>query len=71
MGPGVVGDTHLGGRSIWRSLGHVSRTTGATGTVAWADPELSLSCVCLTNNNVAEGSLLRRVSNAVVAAVEE
>ena len=44
---------------------------GATGTVAWADPERALSCVCLTNNNVDEGSLLRRVSNAVVAAVEE
>ena len=43
---------------------------GATGTVAWADPERALSCVCLTNNNVNEGSLLRRVSNAVVAAVE-
>ena len=44
---------------------------GATGTVAWADPDRALSCVCLTNNNVNEGSLLRRVSNAVVAAVED
>jgi CubicO group peptidase (beta-lactamase class C family) len=44
---------------------------GATGTVAWADPERALSCVCLTNNNVNEGSLLRRVSNAVCAAVED
>lgn len=44
---------------------------GATGTVAWADPERALSCVCLTNNNVNEGSLLRRVSNAVSAAVED
>ena len=47
------------------TFGHV----GATGTVAWADPERQLSCVCLTNNMVDEGSLLRRVSNAVVAAV--
>ena len=45
--------------------------TGATGTVAWADAERQLSCVVLTNQMVAEGSLLRRVSNAVAAAVEE
>ena len=50
-----------------RTFGH----TGATGTVAWADAERQLSCVVLTNQMVAEGSLLRRVSNAVAAAVEE
>lgn len=50
-----------------RTFGH----TGATGTVAWADAERQLSCVVLTNQMVAEGSLLRRVSNAVTAAVEE
>jgi CubicO group peptidase (beta-lactamase class C family) len=43
--------------------------TGATGTVAWADPEQQLICVILTNQMVAGGSLLRRVSNAVSAAV--
>ena len=50
-----------------QTFGH----TGATGTVAWADAERQLSCVVLTNQMVAEGSLLRRVSNAVAAAVEE
>ena len=50
-----------------RTFGH----TGATGTVAWADAERQLSCVVLTNQMVANGSLLRRVSNAVSAAVEE
>ena len=42
--------------------------TGATGTVAWADPQRELICVVLTNK--MDDSLLRRVSNAVVAAVE-
>lgn len=50
-----------------QAFGH----TGATGTVAWADPGRQLSCVVLTNQMVAAGSLLRRVSNAVSAAVEE
>ncbi len=50
-----------------RVFGH----TGATGTVAWADPGRELSCVVLTNQMVAAGSLLRRVSNGVSAAVEE
>ena len=49
-----------------RTFGHV----GATGTVAWADPETGLSCVCLTNTMVEGGALLRRVSNTVAAAVE-
>ena len=48
------------------TFGHV----GATGTVAWADPESGLSCVCLTNMMVESGALLRRVSNTVAAAVE-
>jgi len=48
-----------------RTFGHV----GATGTVAWADPESELICVCLTNVKIQGGSLLRRVSNAVAAAV--
>ncbi len=50
-----------------KTFGH----TGATGTVAWADPERGLLCVILTNKMVENGRLLRRVSNAVVAAVED
>ncbi len=49
------------------TFGHV----GATGTVAWADPERELICVVLTNQMVEGGSLLRKVSNAVAAAVVE
>lgn len=47
------------------TFGHI----GATGTAAWADPEQELICVVLTNQMVAGGSLLRRVGNAVSAAV--
>jgi len=52
-----------------RTFGHA----GATGTVAWADPERQLLCVILTNRPIAQGSgrLLRLVSNAVVASIEE
>ncbi len=45
--------------------------TGATGTVAWADPERDLICVILTNHKVDAGRLLRQVSNGVVASVLE
>jgi CubicO group peptidase (beta-lactamase class C family) len=50
-----------------RTFGHV----GATGTVAWADPETDLLCVILTTRPASEdeGSLLRRVSNVVHSAV--
>jgi CubicO group peptidase (beta-lactamase class C family) len=48
-----------------KTFGH----TGATGTVAWADPLRELICIVLTNKMSHEGSLLRRVSNAVSAAV--
>jgi CubicO group peptidase (beta-lactamase class C family) len=59
---------------VWCFLGELCSPatfghTGATGTVAWADPEQHLICVVLTNRMVANGSLLRRVSNAVAAAV--
>ena len=50
-----------------RTFGHV----GATGTVAWADPDSGLICVCLTNEKIDGGSLLRRVSNVVAASVEQ
>jgi CubicO group peptidase (beta-lactamase class C family) len=43
--------------------------TGSVGTVAWADPERDLLWVILTNHMGDGGSLLRRVSNAVLAAV--
>ena len=49
------------------TFGHV----GATGTVAWADPATGLTCVCLTNEKIDGGSLLRRVSNTVAAAVAD
>lgn len=52
-----------------RTFGHC----GATGTVAWADPERELACVILTTRPISEdgGRLLRLVSNAVAAAVEK
>lgn len=61
---------------VWNFFGELCSEatfghTGATGTVAWADPEQQLVCVVLTNQMVAGGSLLRRVSNAVSAAVVE
>ena len=51
-----------------RTFGH----SGATGTVAWADPETGLVCVILTTRPSGEddGRLLRLVSNAVAGAVE-
>jgi CubicO group peptidase (beta-lactamase class C family) len=51
-----------------RTFGH----SGATGTVAWADPESGLLCVILTTRPSSEdgGRLLRLVSNAVAAAIE-
>ena len=50
-----------------RTFGH----SGATGTVAWADPENKLVTVILTTRATADdnGRLLRTVSNAVAASV--
>ena len=47
--------------------------SGATGTVAWADPERRLVCVILTTRPSGEdnGRLLRLVSNAVASSVEQ
>jgi CubicO group peptidase (beta-lactamase class C family) len=64
----------LAGSRVWNFFGElVSPATfghvGATGTVAWADPDRQLLCVVLTNQMVEGGSLLRRVSNVVSAAV--
>jgi len=58
---------HFGDLGSARTFGHV----GATGTVAWADPERQLLCALLTTRSVSdrEGPLLHRVSNMVQAAV--
>jgi CubicO group peptidase (beta-lactamase class C family) len=50
-----------------QTFGH----SGATGTVAWADPANQLVTVILTTRATSEddGRLLRVVSNAVAAAV--
>ena len=64
----------LAGSKAWNFFGELVSPatfghTGATGTVAWADPERQLLCVVLTNQMVDNGSLLRRVSNVVSSAV--
>ncbi|MBI2803667.1 MAG: beta-lactamase family protein [Planctomycetes bacterium] len=63
--------------SAWNAFGDLSsnRTfghSGASGTVAWADPRRELLCVVLTTRPWREdrGFLLRRISNVVQAAVE-
>ena len=50
-----------------RTFGH----SGATGTVAWADPDTQVACVILTSRPTVhdDGRLLRVVSNAVAASV--
>ncbi len=66
----------LANARVWNDFGEIVAPTtfghtGATGTVAWADPTRELLCVVLTNYRVDNGSLLRRVSNRVCAAVED
>lgn len=58
----------FGDLSSKRTFGH----SGATGTVAWADPERELLCVILTTRPWRQdrGFLLRRISNVVQAAIE-
>lgn len=58
----------FGDLSSQRTFGH----SGASGTVAWADPERELLCVILTTRPWRQdgGSLLRRIANVVQAAVE-
>ena len=48
-----------------RTFGHI----GATGTMAWADPESGFACVLLTTQPRVD-RLRGRVSNAVAAIVE-
>jgi CubicO group peptidase (beta-lactamase class C family) len=62
---------------VWNFFGDLGsdRTyvhVGATGTVAWADPERDLLCVILTTRPASQdgGFLLNRVSNVVQSAVE-
>lgn len=52
-----------------RAFGH----SGATGTVAWADPATQLLCVILTNrpSSIDGGRTLRTVSNAVNGALDD
>lgn len=63
--------------SAWNAFGDLSseRTfghSGATGTVAWADPQRELICVILTTRPWREdrGFLLRRIGNVVQGAIE-
>ncbi len=64
----------LGRSVVWNDFGDLVSPatfghTGATGTVAWADPSRDLLCVILTNERFDGGAFMRRVSNVVVAAV--
>jgi CubicO group peptidase (beta-lactamase class C family) len=58
----------FGDLSSERTFGH----SGATGTVAWADPQRDLLCVILTTRPWRQdrGFLLRRLANVVQAAIE-
>jgi len=63
--------------SAWNAFGDLSSEatfghSGASGTVAWADPQRELVCVILTTRPWRQdnGSLLRRISNVVQSAVE-
>jgi CubicO group peptidase (beta-lactamase class C family) len=57
----------LGELGSARLFGHL----GATGTIAWADPEQDLLCVIFTSRalNTDDGLLLRKVSDAVHASL--
>lgn len=63
--------------SAWNAFGDLSsdRTfghSGASGTVAWADPQRELLCVILTTRpwRQDKGFLLRRIANVVQASLE-
>jgi CubicO group peptidase (beta-lactamase class C family) len=63
--------------SSWNAFGDLSSAqtfghSGATGTVAWADPKRELVCVILTTRPWREdkGFLLRSIGNVVQAAIE-
>lgn len=68
----------LGRSKVWNEFGDLVSPkafghAGATGTVAWADPETGLLCVVLTNRPLSmdNGRLLRLISNIVAASVEK
>jgi CubicO group peptidase (beta-lactamase class C family) len=63
--------------SVWNAFGDLSSEqtfghSGASGTVAWADPKQELLCVILTTRPWQQdnGFLLRRIANVVQGAVE-
>jgi CubicO group peptidase (beta-lactamase class C family) len=58
----------FGDLSSERTFGH----SGASGTVAWADPQRELLCVILTTRpwRRDRGFLLRRIGNVVQGAIE-
>lgn len=63
--------------SAWNAFGDLSSAgtfghSGASGTVAWADPQRELLCVILTTRPWRQdrGFLLRRIGNVVQAAIE-
>lgn len=63
--------------SAWNAFGDLSSEgtfghSGASGTVAWADPQRELVCVILTTRpwRQDKGFLLRRIGNVVQAAIE-
>jgi CubicO group peptidase (beta-lactamase class C family) len=62
------GGKAFGDLSSERTFGH----SGASGTIAWADPERELLCVILTSRPWGQdkGSLVRRISNVVQGAIE-
>jgi CubicO group peptidase (beta-lactamase class C family) len=45
--------------------------SGATGTLAWVDPESDVTCVIFTNDPDAAGMLRGRISNIVMGALVE
>jgi CubicO group peptidase (beta-lactamase class C family) len=60
--------TAFGDLSSERTFGH----SGASGTIAWADPERELLCVILTTRPWRQdrGFLLRRIGNVVQGAID-
>jgi CubicO group peptidase (beta-lactamase class C family) len=58
----------FGDLSSQRTFGH----SGASGTVAWADPQREVLCVILTTRPWRQdnGSLLRRIANVVQSSIE-
>ena len=63
--------------SAWNAFGDLSSEktfghSGASGTVAWADPQRELLCVILTTRpwRQDKGFLLRRIGNVVQGAIE-